>query len=1013
MTATVTAVHDTYDEEDESILVIGTHNNLEVGRQRITITDDDELALTVELSDAVIAEAGGTSTVTVKTDDVTFADDQPITLVLGGTATETDDYTVTKELTLDAGESSVTTTVTAVHDTYDDDGETIEIKARHGAVTSAAKTVTITDDETYELTVELSAEEILEAGGQSTVTVKTGGVTYTDEQTITLELGGTATETDDYTVSAKTLTLGAGDDSVTATVTAEQDTYDDDAETIEIKARHGAVTSAAKTVTITDDETYELTVELSAEEILEAGGQSTVTVKTGGVTYTDEQTITLELGGTATETDDYTVSAKTLTLGAGDDSVTATVTAEQDTYDDDAETIEIKARHGAVTSAAKTVTITDDDTYGLTVELSAAAIEEAGGQSTVTVKTGGVTYTDAQTITLELGGTATETDDYTVSAKTLTLGAGDDSVTATVTAEQDTHDDDAETIEIKARHGAVTSAAKTVTITDDDTYGLTVELSAAAIDEAGGQSTVTVKTGGVTYVDEQTITLELGGTATETDDYTVSSKTLTLGAGDDSVTATVTAEQDTYDDDAETIEIKARHGAVTSAAKTVTITDDETYELTVELSAEEILEAGGQSTVTVKTGGVTYTDEQTITLELGGTATETDDYTVSAKTLTLGAGDDSVTATVTAEQDTYDDDAETIEIKARHGAVTSAAKTVTITDDETYGLTVELSAAAIDEAGGQSTVTVKTGGVTYTDEQTITLELGGTATETDDYTVSAKTLTLGAGDDSVTATVTAEQDTYDDDAETIEIKARHGAVTSAAKTVTITDDDTYGLTVELSAEEILEAGGQSTVTVKTNGVTYADEQTITLELGGTATETDDYTVSAKTLTLGAGDDSTTATVTAEQDTHDDNAETIEIKARHGAVTSAAKTVTITDDDTYGLTVELSAAAIDEAGGQSTVTVKTGGVTYTDAQTITLELGGTATETDDYTVSAKTLTLGAGDDSVTATVTAEQDTYDDDAETIEIKARHGAVTSAAKTVTITDDETYELTGGAEC
>ena len=108
---------------------------------------------------------------------------------------------------------------------------------------------------------------------------------------------------------------------------------------------------------------------------------------------------------------------------------------------------------------------------------------------------------------------------------------------------------------------------RTITITDDDTYGLTVELSAATIAEAGGQSTVTVKTGEVTYADEQTITLELGGTATETDDYTVSSKTLTLGAGDDSVTATVTAEQDTYDDDAETIEIKAKHGAVTSAAQ--------------------------------------------------------------------------------------------------------------------------------------------------------------------------------------------------------------------------------------------------------------------------------------------------------------------------------------------------------------------------------------------------------------------------------------------------------------
>ena len=185
----------------------------------------------------VIDEAGGTSTVTVKTGDVTFADDQTITLVLGGTATETDDYTVTKELTLDAGESSVTTTVTAVQDTYDDDGETIEIKARHGVGTeSEVQRITITDDDELALTVELSDAVIVEAGGTSTVTVKTDDVTFADDQTITLVLGGTATETDDYTVT-KELTLGAGESSVTTTVTAVQDTYDDDGETIEIKAQ--------------------------------------------------------------------------------------------------------------------------------------------------------------------------------------------------------------------------------------------------------------------------------------------------------------------------------------------------------------------------------------------------------------------------------------------------------------------------------------------------------------------------------------------------------------------------------------------------------------------------------------------------------------------------------------------------------------------------------------------------------------------------------------------------------
>ena len=359
---------------------------------------------------------------TVKTGDVTFADDQTITLGLGGTATETDDYTVTKELTLDAGESSVTTTVTAVQDTYDDDGETIEIKARHGAGTeSEVQRITITDDDDLALTVELSDAAIAEAGGTSTVTVKTDDVTFADDQTITLVLGGTATESDDYTVT-KELTLDAGESSVTTTVTAVQDTYDDDGETIEIKARHGVGTeSEVQRITITDDDELALTVELSAAAIAEAGGTSTVTVKTDDVTFADDQTITLVLGGTATETDDYTVT-KELTLDAGESSVTTTVTAVQDTYDDDGETIEIKARHGADTeSAVQRITITDDDELALTVELSAAAIAEAGGTSTVTVKTDDVTFADDQTITLVLGGTATETDDYTVTKEPMLL----------------------------------------------------------------------------------------------------------------------------------------------------------------------------------------------------------------------------------------------------------------------------------------------------------------------------------------------------------------------------------------------------------------------------------------------------------------------------------------------------------------------------------------------------------------------------------------------------------------
>ena len=169
------------------------------------------------------------------------------------------------------------------------------------------------------------------------------------------------------------------------------------------------------------------------------------------MTYADEQTITLELGGTATETDDYTVSSKTLTLGAGDDSVTATVIAVQDSLVDTSETITITAKHGSNTSAAKTVTITDDD--AVTVSVSAVLVEdddetpedesddksvvEEGESAMFVVALSGEVSSEVQ-VSYESSndtgaGAAEAGKDYTaVSATTLTFTAGDTAKTISV-----------------------------------------------------------------------------------------------------------------------------------------------------------------------------------------------------------------------------------------------------------------------------------------------------------------------------------------------------------------------------------------------------------------------------------------------------------------------------------------------------------------------------------------------------------------------------------------------------
>lgn len=270
-TVAVTAVNNDVDAPDKAVTVKGDIPDgarpADPDDVTLTITDDDDPP-EFSLSDVTVTE-GTAAEFEVSLSEASGYEVEVTYATEDGTAEQPGDYaTASGTLTFEAGDTAKTVTVTTVDDTVvEAGGETFTLKLSSpvnatlsGGASELTATGTISDNDASDLTVELSADEIAEAGGQSTVTVKTGGVTYADDQTITLELGGTATETADYTVSAQTLTLTAGSDSVTATVTAEQDSLVEGSETVEIEAKHGTVTSAAQTLTILDDDALTVSV---------------------------------------------------------------------------------------------------------------------------------------------------------------------------------------------------------------------------------------------------------------------------------------------------------------------------------------------------------------------------------------------------------------------------------------------------------------------------------------------------------------------------------------------------------------------------------------------------------------------------------------------------------------------------------------------------------------------------------------------------------------------------------
>ena len=151
---------------------------------------------------------------------------------------------------------------------------------------------------------------------------------------------------------------------------------------------------------------------------------------------------------------------------------------------------------------------------------------------------------------------------------------------------------------------------------------------------------------------------------------------------------------------------------------------------------------------------------------------------------------------------------------------------------------VSVGSASIAEEGETSTaVTVSTGGVTFTEAKTVTLVLAGTATEVADYTVTAKTLTLAAGEASANATVTAVDDAVEDSGESIEITAMlEGAVIGVPQTITIEDNDGANTAPVFSPQsvtrQVAENAAPGTPVGSPVTATDADLHTLTYTLGG-------------------------------------------------------------------------------------------------------------------------------------------------------------------------------------
>ena len=417
-------------------------------------------------------------------------------------------------------------------------------------------------------------------------------------------------------------------------------------------------------------------------------------------------------------------------------------------------------------------------------------------------------------------------------------------------------------------------------------------------------------------------------------------------------------------------------GETSSAA--VEVTDDDAATFAVSAEPAEIDE-GGSATLTVAVAnGVTFARRQSIALSATGSASGAD-YRLSPETLELAAGASSATATLTAVADPYAEPAETATVRAMHDGAAIGSATVTIRASEAppRATVSAVSAAVAEGAPALFAIALDAPARTALSVAVAVSETGAVLADTPPAAVEfavgdqTATLALATSDDAVVEA---------DGTLTATLGAGSGYVlgTATAAAVRVTDNDTATFAFGAAADEIDEGGATRLTLAVEDGVTFAEEQSIALSVAGT-TAADDYELSANPMTLLAGADSVSATLTAVDDAAHEASETVTMTASHDGSSIGSATVTIRASDIPSEDATLSsleltgvdigtfdpstlAYAADVAAGVETTTVR---ATPNDIGAHVLIADGNGSTVG----TSRTVTLAEGNNEIAVTVTA--------------------------------------------
>ena len=441
------------------VFELDTANNTSVAAQSTSVAGGLSLTLaTQSVSDAAGADAT-TATVTRNTDTTN-------SLQVTITNSDPNDVTVPQTVTIPAGATSVTFPVGTIDNDVVEGTQTATLTASATGEASGSATLTVTDTNVPTLTVVLNSHTVNETDANPATY---GTVTRNTPTTTALTVSLLSNEINKLTVPA-TVTIPAGASSATFPVTVVNDQQIDGNETATITASSSGFQAGSDSAVVVDDNIPTLSLTLAETTISEAAGAN-ATTGTVSIASPTSQPLTITLN--SSDTTAATVPTSVV-IDAGQESAIFPIAAVDDGLDTGDKTAIITASvetyAGVVLiqgSAEASLLLKEADGPALSLSFGVSTVEK-GATATATI-TRNTDTTDALVVSLASGDPTKASVPPTV-----TIPAGQTSVTFTVNAIDDHIPDGLQQVQISATATGLDTGIATLGITDVDLPDLVV-----------------------------------------------------------------------------------------------------------------------------------------------------------------------------------------------------------------------------------------------------------------------------------------------------------------------------------------------------------------------------------------------------------------------------------------------------------------------------------------------------------------------------------------------------------